>query len=121
LRFLFPLTHFRFILGLFRFVSGLSPFFQNRLGLGQVDQPGLAKADFSLDVQAYWQVGLIGLVGQPQQFLDFGPQPGCQFRQVLVADRFALGGIGVDLAPTLREADVAQAQHPCFLGDHLPT
>lgn len=115
LRFLFSLAHFIFIFGLLRFVSGLRPFFYDCLGLGQVDQPVLAKADFGVDVQADWQISLIDLVGQGQQFLDFGLQSGYQFRQVGVADRFAFGGIGVDLASI--QTNIAQGQYPRFLGN----
>ena len=54
------------------------------------------------------------MLGEGEQLVDFHAQLAVAFEQTLVTDRTALGGIGVDFGSI--QTDVAQGQHPQFLG-----
>jgi len=64
--FLFPSTHFGFILGLFGLVAFLGTGFRDGLGLSQVRQPVLAEGDLVFDDHTFRQLDLVGLFAEFQ-------------------------------------------------------
>src|SRR5439155_25905632 len=54
------------------------------------------------------------MLGEGEQRVDLRAQLVVEFAQTLVTNRTALGGIGVDFGAV--QTDVAQGQHPKFLG-----
>ena len=110
--FLLTFAQFGFIFGLFRFVAFFGARFQHRFGLGQIGQPLFSDGNLVLDDQPFRQLhfALINLFTQLEQFADFLPQLGFDLDQTLVAHRFALGRIRMDLAAI--QTDIPQFQHP---------
>ena len=86
-------------------------FFQNGLGLREIGETLLTKGNLVGQVQPFrqLQVALVGPFTQLKQLADLGPEPVLDFKQPFVADRLALGGIGVNLAAV--QTDVAQLEH----------
>ncbi len=85
----------------FVLIAFLCTSFQDRLGLGQVRQSVLAEGDFIFDHQTLWQFDLVGLLAERQQLFHFPVELDLQFEQALVAHRFALGSVGMNLGPNL--------------------
>jgi hypothetical protein len=79
---------------------------QNYLGLAQVDQLVLAKGDLGGQLQPLGPGGYLGLLTLGKLGSDFSLQLLFTFQQALIANRLALGGIGMDLAPI--QTDIAQ-------------
>ena len=110
-----PCTQLGLVLGFLRRVSFLRARFQDPLRLCQVDQSSLPKGDLGFDVQPCRPFALVRLCTQGHQLLYFGAQLCFQFQQTTIADRVALRGISMDLAPI--QTDVPQLQNPGLLGD----
>jgi hypothetical protein len=68
----------------------------------------------SLTTKPSGKFARIDAFAQREQFLDLRAQMRLQGQQVLIADGFAFGGIGMDLGSI--QADVAQLQHTSHLG-----
>ncbi len=99
------------LLGLIAFLgSG----FSDSVGLGQIDQPLVAKGDFIGDDHALGSLRLLGMLGESEQRVDLPVQLAVECEQTLGTERTALGGIGVDFGAV--QTAVAQGQHPKFLG-----
>ena len=74
----------------------------------------LVEGDFLAHDHTLRDVALVGPFAERKQLFDLSAQVRLQGEQVLVTDGMTLGGIGVDLGPV--QADGAQLQHPCDLG-----
>jgi len=82
-------------------------------GRRQLGQPLLPPRDLIAHHQPIRTLPLVHLFRQREHLLHVGPQVRFEVPQTLVADCFALGGVGVDRGPL--QTDRAQREHPGLL------
>src|SRR2546425_9289846 len=113
------LRQFGLILGLLGCHPLLGTGFQHRFGLRQPCQAVLPSGNLLAYHQPIRHLWLVELFTQGEELLDLRSKLGLQLPQTFVADRFALGGIGMHFGPI--QTDRAQLQHTRLLGkqEHL--
>src|SRR2546421_8208112 len=116
---LLALRHLGLILCLLGCCTFLGTSFQQRFSLRQPRQAILAPRDLVAHHQPIGYLWLLALFAQGKQFLDLSSQLSLHLSQPFVADRFALGGIGMHLGSI--QADGPQFQYARLLGqqEHL--